>query len=432
MKDKIQVFTLNYRNTPVELRERLSLTREEKEALKELLDEDIKELVYLFTCNRIEFYVFGSLRAKYIIADFVRTIKGDEAAGIFNKAEEFYDRDAVLHAFKVASSLDSMVLGEPQIVGQFKDAFEEARSLGLVGPILNQLFTKALTVSKRVRTRTGIGEASISVSHVACDLAERIFGSLKDCKALLVGAGEMAELAAVYLKERGVMELIVVNRTYERGLELASKLGAIARPFEDLVDVLCHVDIVISSTSAPGYVITKKIMETVAKRRKYKPIFLIDIAVPRDVEKEVTEIDNVYLYDVDDLEAVVEENRKKREKEAQKAMIMINEELVSFMRWFESQDVLSFVGDIRVWVESVRTKELQKTLSKLCIKESEMNSLQEYLDAMTKAIVNKIMHPLMAYVKGKLSEGKAEEVMRLLREIYGGGIYEDKDRDKGK
>ncbi len=428
-RDTLKLITLNYRNTPVEDRERLALSEEEKGRLRDILNDDIKELVYLFTCNRVEFYIFGGDKAVGRLKEFLSFLKGSLAAEIMDRGEYLEEKDVVIHAFRVASSLDSMVLGEPQIVGQFKDAFENSRDLGLTGPILNNLFTKAITVSKKVRSKTAIGEAPLSVSHAACELAERVFGDFSNCRVLLIGAGEMAELAATYLKEKGIKELIVVNRTYERARELSEKLGAVARPFDELENMLIIADIVISSTSAPSYVITRRIMENVVKRRKYRPIFLIDIAVPRDIEREVGDLENVYLYDVDDLEAVVEENRRKREKEAKKAMEIVMEEVEIFWRWYENQEIYSLVAEIRSWAEDIRQKEMQKTLSKLKLDDPE--KVEESLDALTRALTNKLLHPLMAYVKREISRGKTKEVYSILTEIYGGGTYEVKDRDKG-
>lgn len=428
-RDTLKLITLNYRNTPVEDRERLALSDEEKLGLRDILNDDIKELVYLFTCNRVEFYIFGGPGAIGKLKEFISSIKGTLAAEMIDRGEYLEEKDVVIHAFKVASSLDSMVLGEPQIVGQFKDAFETSRNLGLTGPVLNNLFTKAITVSKKVRSKTAIGEAPLSVSHAACELAERVFGDFSNCRALLIGAGEMAELAATYLKEKGIRELIVVNRTFERALELSEKLGAIARPFDELEDMLVLADIVISSTSAPSYVITKRMMENVVKKRKYKPIFLIDIAVPRDIEREVGDLESVYLYDVDDLEAVVEENRRKREKEAKRAMEIVMEEVEVFWRWYENQEVYSLVAELRSWAEDIRLKEMQKTLSKL--KLDDPSKVEELLDALTRALTNKLLHPLMAYVKREISRGNTKKVYSILTEIYGGGTYETEDRNKG-
>jgi glutamyl-tRNA reductase len=427
-KDRIQLITLNYRNTPVEDREKLALDDELKRRLRELINDEIKEVVYLFTCNRVEFYLFGGEGSKIKLKEFIGDLKDREVASLIDKGEHLFEKDAVIHAFRVASSLDSMVLGEPQIVGQFKSAFEEARSLNLTGPVLNNLFTKAITVSKKIRSKTAIGEAPLSVSHAACDLAERVFGEFDKCLVLLIGAGEMAELAATYLKDRGVKGLIVINRTFERAVELAEKLGAVAKPFDRLKDALVEADIVISSTSASGFIITKRVMEEVMRLRRNRPMLLIDIAVPRDIEREVEDLENVYLYDVDDLEAVVEENRRRREKEVHKAMLIIEEEVEVFWRWYENQEVYSLIADIRNWAEEIRLKEMQKTLSKLK-NLGEEERIRESIDALTKALTNKLLHPLMSYAKEEIARNNPHKVYHILRDIFKGGGNENKNRN---
>lgn len=285
---------INHKTGPVEIRERLALTEEEIQRLRDLISFNIRELAFLSTCNRVEFYFLGEEKGIDEIFSFLKELRDINTEEIKQYFFTHKGKDAIKHIFRVASSLDSMVLGEPQIVGQFKDAFEQSVQLGLTGSILNNLLSKALTTSKRVRTRTGIGESAVSVSYAAVELASKIFGELNSCVACLIGAGEMAELAAKHLKDAGVREMLVVNRTIQRAEKLAEELGgAIPMGFDRLEEALLTSDIVITSTASPTYILTKKQLEEIMKKRKRRPIFLIDIAVPRDLDPEIENIENV-------------------------------------------------------------------------------------------------------------------------------------------
>ncbi len=426
----IYVVGINHKTGPVEVRESVALSQDEVEKLRELISFHIRELAFLSTCNRVEFYLWGDEEGVEEVFSFLERERGVDAKSIKRFFYIHRGQEAVRHIFRVASSLDSMVLGEPQIVGQFKDAFEASSSLGLTGTIMNNLLSKALATSKKVRTKTGIGESAVSVSYAAVELASKIFGELEKCTACLIGAGEMAELAAMHLRDAGVREMLVVNRTLERARALAERLNAArSMGFDHLEDALTESDIVITSTASPTYIITKKQMEGVMKKRKQRPIFLIDIAVPRDVDPEVEQIDNIYLYNIDDLEAVVEENRKKREREAEKAEVIVAEQAEKFMDWLRSQEIVPVIVNLRNRVEEIRKSELQKTLSRLNLGPKE----EKALNAMTSAIVNKILHPVFTYLKQESAKGNARHLKETVKALFAlEECDEAEDRHKGK
>ncbi len=418
---------ISYKTSPVEIREKLALSPEELTKLKNLLSFHIRELAYISTCNRVEFYYWGDEEGIEEIFTFLEEAKGIPKDSFKDYFYIYSSEEAVLHIFRVASSLDSMVLGEPQIVGQFKDAFEDCSKLGITGPIVNNLMSKALAASKRVRTRTGIGESAVSVSYAAVELAVKIFGELDKCTACLIGAGEMAELAARHLKDAGVKRMLVVNRTLERAEKLAEELGGEPLPFNRLNEAITESDIVITSTASQTYILQKEQMNEIMKKRKLKPIFIIDIAVPRDVDPDVEKVENVYLYNIDDLEAVVEENKRKRQKEAQKAEAILKEEVSKFMSWLKSQEIVPVIVSLRNWVEEIRKSELEKTLNRLKLGKKE----EKALNAMTNAIVNKIMHPVFVYLKQESVKGDAKTLKETVKAMFAlEDEHEDKDRNQ--
>ncbi len=422
---EVFVVGINHRSGPVETREKVALAPEEAEELKGLISFSIRELAFISTCNRVEFYFWGEEEGVDEVRTFLEARKGLSPQEFESCFYVLKGAEAVRHIFRVASSLDSMVLGEPQIVGQFKDAFEVSSKAGLTGPILNNLLSKALTTSKKVRSRTGIGESAVSVSYAAVELASKIFGELATCTACLIGAGEMAELAARHLKEAGVKKMLVVNRTLSRAEELAQELEATPMGFDKLHEALIQSDIVITSTASPEPILTKEQMKDIMKRRKMRPIFLIDIAVPRDVEAEVETIDNVYLYNIDDLEAVVEENRRKRQKEAVKAEAIVAEQVEKFMEWLRSQEIVPVIVELRNRIEEIRKKELEKTLARLKLSPKE----EKALNAMTNAIVNKIMHPVFTYMKQASAKGEGKKVKETVKALF---ALEDADENKDR
>jgi len=422
----IFVVGLNHKTSPVEIREKLAIQPEEIETyFPNLLGAKVRELAALSTCNRVEFYFWGEEDGVDEIVSFVCELKGVSSDELKKYLYVYKGEEAVVHVFRVASSLDSMVLGEPQIVGQFKDAFELSQKANLTGPFINQLMSKALSTSKKVRTRTGIGESAVSVSYAAVELAEKIFGELNKCVCALIGAGEMAELAARHLKDAGIKKLLVVNRTFERAVELAKELGAYPMSFDEFDDALLESDIVITSTASQSFILDKPKMEKIMKKRKHRPIFLIDIAVPRDIDPQVDEVENVYLYNIDDLEAVVEENRKRREKEAVKAEAIVREEAKKFVSWLKTQEVVPLIVALRERAEAIRQAELKKTLSKLNLSDKELKAIE----AMSSSIVNKLLHPVLSYVKKNSVSGDTKRIAPIIKEMFS---LEDKDEDKDR
>jgi len=423
----ILVVGLNHRTSPVELRERVAFTQEEALlAYEKLLDyRTVREVMLLSTCNRVEIYSWANEGGEEHILATLQELKGVARDELLPSIYTYHGREAVKHVFRVAASLDSMVLGEPQIVGQVKEAFEAALASEATGMILNQLMKKALSVSKRIRTETGVGESAVSVSYAAVELAKKIFGDLEKKKAMLVGAGEMAELAAQHLVTQGVAQLVVVNRTFSRAQELAERLKGLAAPMENLSLELVDADIVITSTGAQEHIITRDMVQRVMKERKMKPMFFIDIAVPRNVDPQVERVENVYAYDIDDLEQVVEENRKRREREAIKAEKIVEEEVEHFLHWLKSQEVVPVIVSLRNWCDDIRKRELEKALHRLKLNGKEAKALE----ALTSAIVNKILHPPLSYMKEAASKGEGERVAKLVKELF---ALEEEDEDKDR
>jgi glutamyl-tRNA reductase len=347
MMGDIYALGVNFRTAPLEIREKLACSKEDiRKTLGYLKTASgVEELCLLSTCNRVELYTFSPNPENVdLLLDLFLDLKGIPEARehVFLKRGE----EAVFHIFKVASSLDSMVVGEPQIVAQFKEAFRIARETGTSGKILNRVFDKALRASKRVRTETGISRNAVSVSYAAVELAKKIFGDLKRARVLLVGAGEMGELAANYLKRIGCT-LYITNRTYERALRISQSLGGSALRFEEMEEYLPNMDIIIVSTGSPTYVITKSMMLKAMRRRKYEPVFIIDISVPRNVDPEVGKVDEIFLYDIDDLKEVVEANLRDRLREAKKGEIILWDEVKKFMVWMESLKVEPLILELK-------------------------------------------------------------------------------------
>lgn len=340
MMNRIFAWGVNFKTAPVEDRELLACSRDDAYYLLPPLKtiDGIKELMLLSTCNRVEVYgVAENYEAiGKLVLELIR-LKGADVK--IRKNSFFLEGDkAVAHVFRVASGLESMVVGETQIVSQFKEAYRIAKELGCTGKVLNRLYEKALRTAKRVRTETGIGRNAISVSYVAVELAKRIFGNLANVKVLLVGAGEMAELSAKYLKKLKA-HLFITNRTYERAVELAKELEGNVLRFEELADYLHEFDIVIVSTGSKKYIIDYQMVKKAIKKRGYKPIFFIDISVPRNVDPAISQIDEVFLYDIDDLQDVAEKNLKERLKEKEKGEIIVWDEVGKFMKWLQVLEV---------------------------------------------------------------------------------------------
>lgn len=327
---KIIVVGLNHNTADVEVREKVAFNESRlEEGLRKFRElPEVEEAVILSTCNRVELYanVKDTVKASESIKTFLSEFH-DINRALLDKALYIYDDvNAIRHIFKVASSLDSMVIGEPQILGQLKEAFEIALEKKMTGILLNRLMKKAISVAKRVRRETRIAENAVSISFAAVELAKKIFTDLSEKVFMLLGAGEMAELAARHLMRNGVKEVIVANRSYGRACELAKEFTGRPVKLDDFLQEMVHSDIVICSTGAPHYILLKDQMQRVMKDRKQRPVFLIDISVPRNIDPKINDLDNVYLYNIDDLQGIVDTNMFERKKEAEKAEKIIEED----------------------------------------------------------------------------------------------------------
>lgn len=416
MDHNIYLIGLNHRSAGVDVRERYALTNvEEFEA--GLLEIGMHEVMALSTCNRVEILVVCSDDKSE--ADVFK-YWAQRCCGSVNELEPntycHKDLKAVKHLFRVACSLDSMIVGEPQILGQLKDSYRNAVDAGAARVIINRMLHKSFFVAKRVRTETSIASSAVSISYAAVELAKKIFGELGGQRAMLIGAGEMAELAATHLLNSGVEKIAITNRTYSRAEELAKNMGGKAIPFESLYDHLSETDIIISSTGAPHAVIKAKEMKKVIKQRKFRPMFFIDIAVPRDIDPDVNGLDNVYLYDIDDLKDVVEENRSQREDEAVKANSIVEFETLSFGNWINSLDLQPTIVDLFNRSENVAQKELAKTLKRLGDVDSKTHKA---LEMMAMSIGKKMLHEPVAFLKRRTEEeGNADRFVDLARRMF--------------
>lgn len=398
MNFDITLLGLNHRTAAVDVRERFALTGcsiPENWGLPCV--DGLAESLILSTCNRVE--MLGIARensGKTLLqrwAEFCQAPVTELSRYIY----EYHNLDAVRHVFEVASSLDSMVLGEPQILGQLKAAYRNAVNAKSAGSILHCIMHKAFFVAKRVRNETAVAASAVSISYAAVELAKRIFGTLPSHRAMLVGAGEMAELAASHLAQAGIKNIIVLNRTLEKAKLLASRFNGDALPIDEMFSCLEKVDIVISSTGSNEPILKAMDLKKVMRARRNRPLFLIDIAVPRDIEPAVNELDNVYLYDIDDLKEVVEENRQTRQEEAGKARLIVEEEVQDFGVWLENRKATPTILELQERGREAASKELARALKKL----GPINSEQLHvLEAMANGIATRLNHAPITWIKG--------------------------------
>jgi glutamyl-tRNA reductase len=418
----IVVVGVSHRTAPLAVREALAFPKEGlPEALLRLRAETgAPEAMILSTCNRVELYARqDDPTAVEAVAGFLCRYHGKELPELEPVLYRLADADAIRHAFRVAASLESMVIGEPQILGQVKEAYQAAEDAGTLGSGLNALRNRTMAAAKRVRTETGIGRNAVSVSYVAVELARKIFGELKDKNVLLVGAGKMSELAAKHLVRSGGRATVLGGRTFEKAAELAAALGGKAAPFESLRDELARTDIVISGTGAPGIVIHEADVETAraARRGRHaRPLFLIDIAVPRDIDPAVRKLSGVFLYDLDDLKAVAEANLRERLKEASAAEALVEKEVREFLDWQKAREAVPLLSELRRRAEEIRRAELDKARKRLGPLTPEQ---EDALEAATSAIVNKLLHPPTVHLKEAVRESDAPEQLRLIRKLLG-------------
>ncbi len=417
---ELLVVGLNHNTAPIAIRECLAFSEDQlEEALSKVHTlSSVKENMIVSTCNRVEVYAATRETEKAIhdLKDFLSHYHGLPLNEFDKSLYARVGEEAVKHIFRVASSLDSMVVGEPQILGQIKEAYERAQQSKTSGLILHRLLHRAFHVAKRVRTETKIAISAVSVSSVAVELAEKIFGTLEKKTVLLVGAGEMCELAARHLVSEGAEKILVTNRTEDRAVGLAQQFKGDAIPFEEMGKGLTKTDIVISATNSPQYLIGHDQITKVMKDRRQRPIFFIDIADPRDIEPKVGDIENVYLYNIDDLQKVAHENIKDREKEAQKAEAIVQDEVVKFVNWYHSLDVTPTIVALRKKFEEIRKKELEKTLS---LHPDLSDKEKKSLEALTSAIVNKILHAPITLLKRTDEEAMSDLYLDTLHALFG-------------
>ncbi|EKP95853.1 glutamyl-tRNA reductase [Thermaerobacter subterraneus] len=403
----VMVLGMNHRTAPVAVRERLAVAGEDlPAALAELAAcPAVDEVVLLSTCNRVEVYAAASHhgQGRRQVRDVLARWAGMDPDRLETYLYAREDAAAARHLFRVAAGLDSMVLGESQILGQVREAYHGAAAAGTCGKVLHGLFQQALAVGKRARTETAISQHAVSVSYVAVELARKVFGQLDGRRVLLVGAGETAELAARSLAEEGGCRLVVANRTLERGRQLAAAYGGEAVSLGDLPAALDRCDVVISSTGAGRPLITAAMVREAMRRRRGRPLLLVDIAVPRDIEPAAGRLDGVFLYDIDDLQAVVEANLRLRREEAARVEAMIDEEVRGFEGWLHSLDVVPLIRSLRAKAEAMRQEELARALRKLPhLSERD----RQVIDGLTRLIVNKLLNDPMVRLKEAVAGGR--------------------------
>ena len=412
---------VNHKSAPVEVRERLALTEEAcASGLRNLVDGDVvREGLIVSTCNRVEVLAeTASERLNDSIERVNQFLTGanDLPRSFFEThLYQHTDDQAIRHLFRVTSSLDSMVVGEPQVLGQVRRAYSIALEAGTAGRILNRLVHHAFRVAKRVRNETGIGANAVSISYMAVELGRKIFDSLAGHTALLIGAGEMAQLSARHLLNAGVTRLLLANRTEERAERLATELGAETVNFDGLPDYLAEADIIICSTAADQYVITEAMAREALSKRRNRPSFFIDISVPRNIDPAVGKIPNVFVFDIDDLESVISSNIREREREAERAELIIESEIMQFQQTLRVLDIGPTIGALRNKLQDIARLELTRQRNRLGPLTAEQESAVE---ALLVSTVNKISHPLLSHMRRSFDASDADTI-QAWRDIFG-------------
>ena len=397
---------LNHKTAPIDIRERVSFGPDiVVGALRSLAEHaGAGEAVIVSTCNRTEIYCAGDALDGDALQRWLSRFHGLDAALVRPYVYSYRDKEAVCHLFEVAAGLDSMILGEPQILGQVKSAFQTAQSSGAIGKLLGRLFQCTFALAKQVRTDTAIGNSPVSVAFAAVTLARQIFADLSAQTALLIGAGETIELAARHLHQHGLGRMVVANRTVERAHGLAAQFDGYAIALTEIAAHLPEADIVISSTASPLPILGKGMVESALKKRRHRPVFMVDIAVPRDVEPEVAELEDVYLYTVDDLEEVIEENLRSRQEAAEQAREIVETHAEEFMGWLRSLDALSVIQDFRTRAEAIRDEVLDKALRQV----GAGKSPEEALQFLANTLTNKLLHAPSAQLRAAGSNGQTQ------------------------
>jgi glutamyl-tRNA reductase len=420
-----QLIGVNHKTAPVEVRERLAIPESRlPEALRQFTQHPgVDEGMILSTCNRVELIAQsknGGADLRQFLGDFFQM----DRSVIDPHLYEYREQDAVRHLFRVTSSLDSMVVGEAQILGQVKEAYATARAVGALHSHLDQLLSRSFAVAKRVRTETAVGSSAVSVASVAVELAKKIFGSLNGRQVYLVGAGKMIELAARHLLAHGAGSIFVANRTYDRAIRLAQKFDGQAIEFSRLYDTCDKADIVITSTGSPNAIFRREHGEMFLSRRKNRPMFFIDIAVPRDVDPEMNKLDGIFVYDIDDLQQAIASHVADRKKEAERADDIINTEVERFHARLQTLDVVPVIVSLQEHLELIRTAEIDRVRGRM----GQLSTEQEHaIDALTRGIVNKIMHTPISTLKSAARDSEATTVVELVRRLFN---LQERQKDK--
>ena len=418
MRD-IVLLGLNHKTASVDVRECIAFTTDETDRALTMLRDNpaIAESVLFSTCNRIELLMAVDEReaAVAIAKQFIAEFKKVPLARFENSLYQYVGDEAVRHTLQVAASLDSMVVGEPQILGQMKEAYRKATVEKTSGVILNKLLHRTFFVAKKVRTETGIGDHAVSISYAAIELGKKIFGDLEGKRIMLIGAGEMAELAVEHLIRNRAGTITVANRTFSRGVELSQRFRGKAIKFEEILDCIKDVDIVISSTGATEYVLSKNQIIEAMKSRRNRSLFFIDIAVPRDIDPAINRINNAYVYDIDDLKGLVDENIEDRNREAVKAQRIIDEAVIGFRKWFDTLEVVPTIVSLRGKVEAMAKQELEKTMGAL----NHLSATdKQAIERMTGSLVNKILHDPTNFLKKDGCRGNPSIALDLTRKLF--------------
>jgi glutamyl-tRNA reductase len=425
---RIVLVGVNHLSAPLELREQLAVDDPVPPLRKLMASDEIDEAVLFSTCNRVEVVAVtraldaARLRLRSFVARDLPQGGALSPSSVEQHLYEHVDADAMRHVLRVASSLDSMVLGEPQILGQTKQAWQGATDCGAAGPLLGRLFQHAFATAKRVRSETGIAERPVSVARVAVDLARQIFEDLSDKQALLVGAGEMIEMALESLRGAGLEAIRVANRTVERAAELAPRFGATAHGLDELPSLVAQSDVVLTSIGGDGPVIGFDLVSRALRARRGRPIFVIDIGVPRNVDPEIERLDNVYLYDIDDLGSVARENAEQRRREAAHAEAIVEEERQRFDGWLSALRAVPTIKHLREQVERIRAAEVEKALRRASFDDGQ----SEAVERVTRSIVNKILHVPVSRLRREAEREEGIAYLEAARVLF--GLDEDSER----
>lgn len=409
----ISLFSFSHRNTPLEVRDRLVFSREDTEIfVPRVRSEVAEEVAILSTCNRTEFYLFGApedfdwMRFQPMVRQAKDVIQSDVTPVMYR------GRDAARHLFRVAASIESLALGEDQILAQVKEVHRQILEVGGKSPVLDRLYQFAIRVGKRVRTETSLCDGAVSISSAAVELAKKIFGDLRPLEVALIGAGETNESAAEHFKAAGATRFVIVNRSEDRGQRLAEKFGGRYAPLDQLEDVLNTADVAVFATGSPEALATRDMMKRVMKTRAYQSIFMIDISNPRNVSPSVGDVSGVFLFNIDDLEQVVRDNLRERQREIPRAEAIIDEVLEEWEAWMQSMQVTPTISDLAKFFEGIRQQELEKHRGKVSEHEMAM------LEGLSKGIVKKLLHNPISFLRSAADEGLRPDDLHTVRQLF--------------